>query len=235
MPRAGALHGTGDLFEPYRLVDGDGVLVLPAAEFLRDLQAAGRSAATQRSYAYDLLRWFRFCWAVGVPWGQATRVEARDFCCWIQRAAKPARGGAGERAAGTPNPVTGRPAPGLAYAAATVRHCETVLRGFYEYHLQAGTGPIVNPFPLARPGVRAHAHHNPMEPFGKVRAGLFRPRLARRVRGRFLMSGSMSCSPGWARTGTGRWWRCGSRPVRVPRSCWGLSARVSIQGSSWSR
>jgi site-specific recombinase XerD len=56
-----------------------------------------------------------------------------------------------------------------------------VLRGFYEYHLQAGTGPVVNPFPLARPGVRAHAHHNPMEPFGKVRAGLFRPRLARRV------------------------------------------------------
>ena len=77
--------------------------------------------------------------------------------------------------------MTGKPSPGLAYATATVLHCETVLRGFYEYHLQAGTGPIVNPFPLARPGVRAHAHHNPMEPFGKVRAGLFRPRLARRV------------------------------------------------------
>jgi hypothetical protein len=49
--RAGALHETGDLFEPYRVVDGDGMVVLPAAGFLRDLQAAGRSVATQRSYA----------------------------------------------------------------------------------------------------------------------------------------------------------------------------------------
>jgi len=61
-----------------------------------------------------------------------------------------------------------------------VAHCETVCRGFYAYHLEAGTGPIVNPFPLARPG-RAHAHHNPMDPFPKQRSGLFRPRVPRRV------------------------------------------------------
>jgi integrase len=60
-----------------------------------------------------------------------------------------------------------------------VLHCETVLRGFYEYHLQAGTGPIVNPFVLARAG-RPHAHHNPMDPFGRQQAGLFRPRAPRR-------------------------------------------------------
>ena len=59
-------------------------------------------------------------------------------------------------------------------------HCETVCRGFYAYHLEAGTGPIVNPFPLARPG-RAHAHHNPMDPFPRQKAGLFRPRVPRRV------------------------------------------------------
>ena len=37
--------------------------------FLADLQACGRAAATQRSYAMDLLRWFRFLWAVEVPMG----------------------------------------------------------------------------------------------------------------------------------------------------------------------
>jgi hypothetical protein len=31
VPRAGALHETGDLFEPYRVVDGDGVVVPPTA------------------------------------------------------------------------------------------------------------------------------------------------------------------------------------------------------------
>jgi site-specific recombinase XerD len=188
----GALWETGDLWEPYQLVDGDGAIVGPVAEYLKDLQAAGRPAATQRSYSYDLLRWFRFCWAVDVNWSRATRVEARDFCRWIQiidkpvrpaagdRLARPVKGVAGRPAPGTPNPVTGKPVPARTYASATAAHCETVLRGFYEYHLQAGTGPMVNPFPLARPG-RAHAHHNPMDPFSNERAGLFRPRLAHKV------------------------------------------------------
>ena len=43
--------------------------------FLADLQACGRAAATQRSYSMALLRWFRFLWAVEVPWDEATRVE----------------------------------------------------------------------------------------------------------------------------------------------------------------
>src|SRR5213078_5206915 len=81
---------------------------------------------------------------------------------------------------GTPNPVTGKPAPARTYATATVLHCETVLRGFYEYHLQAGTGPLVNPFPLARAG-RAHAHHNPMDRFERQRVGLYRPRQPKRI------------------------------------------------------
>ena len=68
-----------------------GAVVGPVAEYLKDLQAAGRPASTQRSYALDLLRWFRFCWAVEVDWDQATRVEARDFCRWIQITGKPVR------------------------------------------------------------------------------------------------------------------------------------------------
>jgi len=62
-------------------------------------------------------------------------------------------------------------------------HSETVLRGFYDFHLAAGSGPIMNPFPLdrARRGGRAHAHHNPMEPYRDERSGLYRPRLPRRI------------------------------------------------------
>ena len=87
--RCGALEATGDLFEPCQVVDVDGVVVAPVVAYLRDLQACGRSAATQRSYAMDLLRWFRFLWAVDVGWDQATSVEARDFCRWIQLAGRP--------------------------------------------------------------------------------------------------------------------------------------------------
>ena len=61
-------------------------------------------------------------------------------------------------------------------------HCETVLRGFYDFHLEAGTGPMVNPFPLARGGRgRLQAHHNPMEPFTGAARGRYRPRAARRA------------------------------------------------------
>ena len=79
VPLRGSLEATGDLFDPYWLADPAGVVVSPARAYLRELAASGRTAATQRSYALDLLRWFRFLWAVGVPWDEATRAEARDF------------------------------------------------------------------------------------------------------------------------------------------------------------
>jgi len=194
VPLRGSLEATGDLFEPYRLVDAHGVVVGPVAAYFRELAACGRPAAAQRSYGMDLLRWWRFLWAVEVGWDQATRVEARDFCAWIQFADKPVRphwrypgGGApgavtARAAAGTPNRVTGKPSPGRGYAAATVAHCESVLRGFYEFHLQAGSGPMVNPFPLARGRRgRANAHHNPMDPFPGQPSGRYRPKARRRI------------------------------------------------------
>jgi site-specific recombinase XerC len=174
VPAAGALVGTSDLWEPYWLSDPDGGRVEPVSEFLRDLQAAGRAAATQRSYSLALLRWFRFTWAVSVPWKQATRAEARDFCRYLQIADKPRP----PRQATVP--VPGKRPASAKYAPSTVAHCETVCRGFYSYHLEAGTGPVVNPFPLAGPG-RAHVHHNPMDPFPRQKSGLFRPRVPRRV------------------------------------------------------
>ena len=174
VPAAGSLVETGDPWEPYYLSDPVGGRVEAVSEFLRDLQAAGRPATTQRSYSLALLRWFRFTWAVGVPWNQATRAEARDFCRWIQLADKPGS------SRGPAAPVPGKRSASAKYAPSTVAHCETVCRGFYAYHMEAGTGPIVNPFPLARPG-RPYAHHNPMDPFPRQKAGLFRPRVPRRV------------------------------------------------------
>jgi hypothetical protein len=173
--------------------DAGGVVVVPAAEFFRELAACGRPAATHRSYGMNLLRWWRFLWATGTSWDQATSIEAQDFCCWIGRVDKRARphwrypgGGAPGRTAvapGMPNPVTGKRSPGRGYAAATVVHCESVLRGFYGFHLEAGTGPMANPFPLARGrrAGRANAHHNPMQPFAGERAGRYRPKAPRRV------------------------------------------------------
>jgi integrase len=194
--QVGALHQTEDPCEPFQLLDPAGEVVQPVSEYLKDLQAAGRRPATQRSYGMDLLRWFRFLWTMEVPWDKATRSEAREFSRWLQVADKPTRTHWRHRD-GTdasppliittkgsgPNPVTGRSAPGRSYGAATRAHSESVLRHYYDFHLELGTGPMVNPFPLARngSGQRPGAHHNPMEPYEQVRSGLFRPRLVQRV------------------------------------------------------
>jgi integrase len=178
VPLAGGLEETGDPWLPFRLIDPAGMPVEAVAAFFRDLLAAGRSAATIRSYGMDLLRWFRFTWAIGVPWGQATRAEARDFSRWMLVAGKPSRPHWRR-----PSEIPGPPFTGQAYAPAVRAHSETVLRGFYDFHIEAGTGPIVNPFPLdrSRRGGRAHAHHNPMEPYRNERAGRYRPAVPGRI------------------------------------------------------
>ncbi|MFF0698058.1 tyrosine-type recombinase/integrase [Streptomyces tendae] len=178
VPLVGELVAMDDPWDPYRLIDPAGEPVEGARAFLRDLQGAGRSAATARSYGMDLLRWFRFLWAVEVPWDRASRLEARDFSRWLQVAGQPRRphwrrpSEAGRWAAG------GKP-----YAPSVRAHSETVLRSFYDFHRDIGTGPVLNPFPLdrARGGRRAHAHHNPMDPARNERAGLYRPRVPTRV------------------------------------------------------
>jgi site-specific recombinase XerD len=178
VPQDGRMVATGDRYEPYRLVDADGVVAAGAAAFFRDLLAAGRSESTVRSYGMDLLRWFRFLRAAGVRWDRATRAEARDFSRWLQVAGKQARphwrGGDGGGGAAV---------PAGAYAPSVRAHSETVLRAFYDFHLDAGSGPLVNPFPLdrSRRGGRAHAHHNPMELFRGERSGLYRPRVPDRI------------------------------------------------------
>ena len=162
----GSLSATGSKWEPYRLLDPQGREVGAVAAFFGDLLAAGRSQATVRSYGMDLLRWFRFLWAVEVAWDRATRSEARDFCRWLA----------------ITNGVkgSGRATP---YSVSVRVHSETVLRCFYDFHRDVGTGPMVNPFPLdrSRRGGRAHAHHNPMDPYHNQRSGLYRPRVVKRI------------------------------------------------------
>jgi integrase len=187
VPQVGSLGATGDPFQPYRLLDAAGAAIPAGDAYFAELVACGRPATTQRSYGMDLLRWFRFLAAVGVDWEKATRVEARDFCRWLAATPKPSRPHwrrpadlPARRQSSTPNALTGKRPPGPRYAPATVAHAESVLRAFYDFHLEVATGPMVNPFPLVRGARRGRVegHHNPLEPFAKTRRGRYRPKLA---------------------------------------------------------
>jgi integrase len=178
VPSTGSLQEMGDPWTLFRLIDPAGTAVDSVSVYFRDLQAAGRSVATIRSYGMDLLRWFRFLWAIEVPWNGATRVEARDFSRWMLVAGKQSRPHWRR-----PNELVERSSRGKAYAPSVRAHSETALRCFYDFHLAAGSGPIMNPFPLDRPrrGRRVNAHHNPMESYHNQRTGLYRPKVPSRL------------------------------------------------------
>ena len=73
----------------YRLIDASGTQVAAVSEFLYDMLADDASPTSLRSYGLELLAWFRFLWAVDVPWDRASQVEARDFALWLKTAKRP--------------------------------------------------------------------------------------------------------------------------------------------------
>jgi len=149
---------------PWELVDGAGHRVEPVCRFLRELVAQKRSPATLRSYAYVLQRWWRFLLAVGIRWDQATPADLRDFVLWLLHVHKPLvrRRTVSAATAGTVNPFTRKQYLGDRYGSATIAHSNAVLRSFYEFWIEQGAGPLVNPVPrFPTRGGRPQGHHNP--------------------------------------------------------------------------
>lgn len=168
---------------PWQVVDPDGWVVEPVTRFMRDFVARGSRPGSVRSYAYDLLRWWRFLLVIGVEWDKVTSVEVRDFVLWLQQADKRRRSPRTRSAAtvGRVNPITRKRYLDDRYTVRTVRHSNAVLRSFYDYWIELGAGPLVNPVPRERGGgQRPGAHHNPLEPFrpqGRLR---YNPKLPKR-------------------------------------------------------
>ncbi|QFZ24795.1 site-specific integrase [Saccharothrix syringae] len=164
---------------PWLVYDPDRVAVRPVRRYLADFVAQDGRPASVRSYAYALLRWWRWLQAVDVEWDKATPAEARDLALWLQHATKLRNSArtASRATAGTVNPITRKRYLDDRYAARTVRHSNAVVRAFYEFWLEVGEGPLINPVQLDRRGRRPNAHHNPLEPFrpeGRIR---YNPRL----------------------------------------------------------
>lgn len=155
VPRFGAVVSTDAPDLPWRVVS------LPAPEdrriiddFLRDLTASDCSPATNRSYAYDLLRWWRFLAAVDRHWSRARREDVRDLVLWLRQA----RAGSG-------------------FAPATIDHQLSVLAVFYDFLGSRSQGPVMNPVPTVGTDPRRYAHHNPLEKYRPHRRAQYRQRI----------------------------------------------------------
>ncbi|MEU4345226.1 tyrosine-type recombinase/integrase [Nocardia sp. NPDC023852] len=164
---------------PFLVVDEQEVPIAPIRRFLTDFLAQGNSPRSVRSYAYALLRWWRWLRAVGVDWDKATSAECRDLVLWLGLHAKPRNTPRTKSrdTAGTVNPITRKRYLDDRYAARTIRHSNAVVRSFYEFWIEIGEGPLLNPVPLSSRGWRSHAHHNPLEPFRNGGCLRYNPKL----------------------------------------------------------
>jgi integrase len=169
---------------PYALVGPDGEPVEPVQDYLVELLAADCSPLTLRSYAFDLLDWFRFLADAGVGWQHATRAHVRDWVLGLRSRPNPRRARRGRNSApsGATNTSTGKPSKRPSYAPATINHRLSVVAGFYQHHARLGNGPAVNPVPNELPrGGRRNAHHNPMEPWTPGPRGSYRQKAQQRL------------------------------------------------------
>jgi integrase family protein with SAM-like domain len=199
-------------------------------EYLADLRDTFARPLTMRSYGYDILRWLRFLAALEVAFDEAARSDYSDFVRWLRAAGK---AGGARRARTAPlqrrvNQETGKIAPDdMAFGPATLAHSRIVLHEFYEFLLDRGHRPLINPVPHSRRRergqLRQYPHHNPLEEFGRTRPRhrRFDPPNRRVLPGTCPIGTARSCGRSCAVTATAPWSRSPSTAGPGPASCSG--------------
>jgi hypothetical protein len=88
LPQAGDFRVvyTPDGQLPHMLVSPAGTPVEPVRDYLLDLFASDCSPLTTKSYAFDLLDWFRFLVNVGVSWVAwlSSRASTSISIAWVE-------------------------------------------------------------------------------------------------------------------------------------------------------
>lgn len=184
VPVVGDVVTTDEPDVPFTITDAAGEPVEPVTEFMRDFGAGDVSTTSCRSYAYDLLRWWRWLAAIGVAWDRVERADVRDLVRWLRIAPNPQRKRSQPNAPvpGTVNPRTGKKYLAAGYAARTINHQLAVLATFYDFHRYYGRGPVISPVPVpGRGGARPNAHGNPMLPVLPHRRAAYRQKVPERL------------------------------------------------------
>ncbi|MGA4846451.1 tyrosine-type recombinase/integrase [Streptomyces sp. G5(2025)] len=179
VPRIGSVVQLKTQHPPYMVMDEAGEPVEPAVPYLRDLSLSDNSPLTGRSYSYDLLRWFRVLWCLGVPWEKAVEAEVAAIVGWLRTAANPQRRRSKPASPppGSVNPRTGKRYLQVGYQPTTINHSLSVVSSFYDFHQEHGRGPVLNPVPQSPARRQALAHKSQDEPVRPFRRARLRQRV----------------------------------------------------------
>src|SRR5690348_17612184 len=120
VPAVGAVLAGQGAHLPFVVVGGDGGELEAVSAYLRGLMLGDVSPLTCRSYAFDLLRWYRLLWCLGIGWEKATEAEVAAMVGWLRTARNPQRERRqhGSAPAGSVNLKTGKPSLRAGYAPA---------------------------------------------------------------------------------------------------------------------
>lgn len=177
--RAGEVRPNTAADLPFVVADAAGQPIEAVSAFLGDLRLGDARPATCRSYAQDLLRWFRLLAMVEVAWDRATRGEVALLVAWMRQAPNPQRRRrrSDPSLCGAVNLKTGKANLASGYAKSTINHTLTVVSGFYDFHQHCGARPVVNPVPVGAQRRRLLAHRSPLEPIRAVRRSPLRQKV----------------------------------------------------------
>lgn len=164
LPRIGSVCKTASVELPFVVVDPAGIEISCVSDYLRDLMLSDQSRLTGRSYAYDLLRWFRILWALSIDWEKATSGEVAVLVGALRHGVNDQRRRSNPRSPrpGSMNRKTGKATLNDGYAARTINHNLSVISEFYRYQAHFGRGPVINPVPSAAERRKALAHYSPI-------------------------------------------------------------------------
>jgi hypothetical protein len=91
VPAVGAVLAGQGAQLPFFVVNSDGEELREVSAYLRDLMLGDVSPLTCRSYSFDLLRWHRLLWCLGIGWEKATEAEVAAMVGWLRAARNPQR------------------------------------------------------------------------------------------------------------------------------------------------
>lgn len=149
LPTVGVVQQRGSAALPYVVLDRGGEEVGVISAYLQELALSDASPLTVRSYAHDLLRWWRVLDALEVGWDRATAAEVEVLVGWMRTAPNSQR-----RATASLSPAaharTGKLPLAARYAPASINHSLSVIASFYGFHARFGQGLCLTRCPRVR-------------------------------------------------------------------------------------
>lgn len=134
----------------------NGTPIHVADDYLLHLEARDLSPKSIRSYAYGLLKLFKYLSTLGIDWSKVTHLHIGELVRFYQTKENPQRvHKEGNSQAGSINVITGKKVLGPGYKASTINQILAIISDFYNYQIAYKNLDCRNPVLYTSPNRKA--------------------------------------------------------------------------------